>query len=130
MGKSVEANLVVGRFLMTKRLKESSVAANLLPPGQWAASLLAAKLLTARQGAAIKSHKERGEWAELQFMARATGLGLGVSKPWGESRPYDVGIEHGQRYMRVQVKSTIYKIGKSYVCNTRPDNDLRPYTTA
>jgi len=30
--------------------------------------------------------------------------------------------------MRVQVKSTIYKIGNAYVCNTRPDNDHRPYT--
>jgi hypothetical protein len=27
--------------------------------------------------------KRRGEWAELQFMAKAAKLGLGVSKPWG-----------------------------------------------
>jgi len=37
-------------------------------------------------------------------------------------------VEYGGRYMRVQVKSTIYKIGNAYVCNTRPDNDHRPYT--
>jgi hypothetical protein len=120
---------------MVKRLRESGTAANLLLPNQLTASFLAEKLLesrllTAKQGAAIKSHKERGEWAELQFMARATGMGFGVAKPWGESRPYDVGIEQDGRYMRVQVKSTIYKVGNSYVCNTRPDNDLRPYTMA
>ena len=80
------------------------------------------------RGARIKNHKLRGEWAELQFMARATGMGFGISKPWGESRRYDVGVEHGGRYMRVQVKSTIYKVGNAYVCNTRPDNDHRPYT--
>jgi hypothetical protein len=80
------------------------------------------------RGARIKSHKRRGEWAELQFMARATGMGFAVTKPWGESGRYDMGVEHGGRYMRVQVKSTIYKIGNAYVCNTRPDNHGRPYT--
>ena len=30
--------------------------------------------------------------------------------------------------MRVQVKSTIYKVGNAYVCNTRPDDDKKPYT--
>jgi len=82
------------------------------------------------RGARIKNHKLRGEWAELEFMARATERGLGVSKPWGESTPYDVAVEQGGRFMRVQVKSTIYKVGKSYVCNTRPDSDLKPYTMA
>ena len=81
-----------------------------------------------KRGERIKNHKRRGEWAELEFMARATGMGFGVSRPWGESARYDVGVEYGGRYMRVQVKSTIYKIGNAYVCNTRPDNDHRPYT--
>lgn len=79
-------------------------------------------------GALIENHKLRGEWAELVFMERAKELGFGVSFPWGESSRYDVGLEWEGRYMRVQVKSTIYKIGNSYVCNTRPDNDQRPYT--
>jgi hypothetical protein len=79
-------------------------------------------------GMQIKSHKRRGEWAELQFMARAAGRGFGVSKPWGESGRYDVGLDYGGRYLRVQVKSTTLKVGKSYVCNTRPDNDQLPYT--
>jgi hypothetical protein len=56
---------------------------------------------------AKKGCKERGEWAELQFMARAAGEGFLVSRPWGDSACYDVGLEFRRRYMRVQVKSTI-----------------------
>lgn len=80
-------------------------------------------------GALIKDHKLRGEWAELVFMARAKELGFGVLCPWGESSRYDVILDDEGRYVRVQVKSTIYKIGNAYVCNTRPDSDDRPYTT-
>ncbi len=79
-------------------------------------------------GARIKNHKKRGEWAELVFMARVKELGFGLLRPWGESSPYDVGVEWEGRFWRVQVKSTIYKVGHAYVCNTRPDNDYRPYT--
>ena len=61
-------------------------------------------------------------------MARAKEMGFELVRPWGESSRYDVGVEWEGLYMRVQVKSTIYKVGKSYVCNTRPDNDRRPYT--
>jgi PD-(D/E)XK endonuclease len=60
-------------------------------------------------GAKIKSCKERGEWAELCFMARAAGEGLRVSKPYGDSSRYDVGVEHRGPIWRVQVKSTIYR---------------------
>ena len=80
------------------------------------------------RGSQIRNQKLRGEWAELRFMARAAEHGLGVSKPWGESARCDVGVEHNVRYLRVQVKSTIYQVGASYVCNTRPDNDYQPYT--
>ncbi len=61
------------------------------------------------RGARIMSCKERGEWAELCFMARATGEGLRVLKPHGDSRAYDVAVECGGPIWRVQVKSTIYK---------------------
>jgi hypothetical protein len=54
----------------------------------------------------FKSLKERGEWVELQFMAAAAGRLFAVCKPWGECRAYDVGIEHGQNFLRVQVKFT------------------------
>src|SRR3954464_809706 len=56
----------------------------------------------------VKGCKERGEWVELCFMAKAAGLGIAVSKPMGESRRYDVLVEAGGRIARVQVKSTIY----------------------
>jgi len=61
------------------------------------------------RGARIMSCKERGEWAELCFMARATGEGLRVLKPHGDSRAYDVAVECGGPIWRVQVKSTIYR---------------------
>jgi len=83
---------------------------------------------TRRLGARIKNHKLRGEWAELVFMARVREMGFGLVRPWGESSRYDVGVEWEGRYMRVQVKSTIYKVGHSYVCNTRPDSDHNLYT--
>lgn len=53
----------------------------------------------------LRSPKRRGEWVELQFMARATGKGFTVSKPWGDSARYDFAVEHGGHFHRVQVKS-------------------------
>jgi hypothetical protein len=62
--------------------------------------------------------KDRGEWAELCFMARAKGLGMGVLKPYGDSRLYDVAVEDGGPIVRVQVKSTIFcRRGKEYSLN-------------
>ncbi len=66
----------------------------------------------------IADCKERGEWAELCFMARAKGLGMGVLKPFGESGRYDVAVENGGPIWRVQVKSTIYcRRGNEYSLN-------------
>ena len=42
-------------------------------------------------------------------MMLAAGQGMKVSKPFGESGRYDVGVENQKRVLRVQVKSTIYK---------------------
>jgi hypothetical protein len=62
--------------------------------------------------------KERGEWAELCFMALVRGMGFGVLKPYGESGRYDVAVEWGGRILRVQVKSTIYcRRGNEYSLN-------------
>jgi len=58
-------------------------------------------------GASIKQHKQRGEWAELRFMARASEHGLSISKPWGDSCRYDVIVGHAGKFLRVQVKSTV-----------------------
>ena len=71
----------------------------------------------------IKHPKRRGEWVELQFMARAAAHGLTVSKPWGDSARYDFAVEHGGRFSRVQVKSTyFYRPGAGYVCKFLPRN--------
>ncbi|MFZ0957697.1 MAG: group I intron-associated PD-(D/E)XK endonuclease [Candidatus Sulfotelmatobacter sp.] len=65
-----------------------------------------------------KGCKERGEWAELCFMARAKGLGVGVLTPHGESMAYDVAVESGGPISRVQVKSTTYcRRGTEYSLN-------------
>jgi hypothetical protein len=54
----------------------------------------------------IKDNKLRGEWAELCFMARAAEHGLRVSKPFGDCASYDVSVECGGTFHRVQIKST------------------------
>lgn len=68
------------------------------------------------------SFKERGEWVELRFMAEAAGRMFAVCKPWGDCRAYDVGIEHGPNFLRVQVKSTSYRRGDGYCCELTPNH--------
>ena len=69
------------------------------------------------QGNTFGNCKQRGEWAELCFMARAAGMGLCVCKPYGDSAQYDVGIEQGGRMLRMQIKSTTYSRGGAFTCN-------------
>ena len=59
-------------------------------------------------GELIRDPKERGEWAELCFMAKAAARGLRVSKPYGDTARYDVGVECEGRILRVQVKSSMH----------------------
>lgn len=66
---------------------------------------------------AITGCKQRGEWAELCFMARAAARGMSVTRPHGDSASYDVGVEHNGKYLRVQVKSTSFERNGSYTCN-------------
>ena len=68
------------------------------------------------RGIDIKHPKQRGEWAELIFMARAAEHGLCITKPWGEMAHYDFAIEHKGHFLRVQVKSTIFLRRGTYVC--------------
>ena len=75
---------------------------------------------------AIRLAKARGEWAELRFMTRATELRFRVAKPWGDCAPYDVIIEHRGRFLRVQVKCTIFHRGNSYKCHL--DSNGVPYS--
>jgi hypothetical protein len=52
-----------------------------------------------------RAPKARGELAEARFIAKALSLGLFVSKPFGDSLPYDFIVEAGGKLSRVQVKS-------------------------
>lgn len=62
------------------------------------------------QAVADPTTKRRGEAAEAEFIARATGLGFAVLKPWGDSDRYDVAVDHGRGFWRVQVKlATCYR---------------------
>ena len=75
----------------------------------------------------FKSLKQRGEWVELRFMACAAERGFYVLKPWGEMRPYDVGIEYDQNFLRVQVKSTTFRAGTGYLLHFKPNDRIRTY---
>lgn len=70
-----------------------------------------------RSGIGLKTCKEQGEWAELVFMARLRHLGLVVLHPYGDSLPYDLGVEEEGRLLRVQVKSTTFQRGRTYELN-------------
>jgi hypothetical protein len=71
------------------------------------------------RGMGIKHPKVRGEWVELWFMLRAVELGLHLNKPWGEVMPYDFAVEHKGQFVRVQVKSTMFKDRGGYSCTVR-----------
>lgn len=73
----------------------------------------------------FRTFKQRGEWVELQFMAAAAQHRFAVSKPWGDMRPYDVGIEYGENFLRVQVKSTVVRSGAGYRCQFMPNHQKR-----
>jgi hypothetical protein len=68
----------------------------------------------------IKDKKERGEWAESVFLARASEEGLPACKPWGDSRSFDCVVGRPGKFVAVQVKCTIAKLesGEGYICST------------
>ncbi len=53
----------------------------------------------------------------MRFMARAAEEGFRVSKPWGDSARYDFAVEENGRFLRIQVKSTIFRSGSGYACS-------------
>jgi len=67
----------------------------------------------------FRTFKQRGEWVELKFMAEAAARGYPVLKPWGDSLAYDVGVDHRDGMIRVQVKSTSARKGGGYLCRLR-----------
>jgi hypothetical protein len=81
------------------------------------------------EGTNIQLPKLRGEWAELCFMQRVTQLGLILTKPWGDSAPYDFAVDHLGHFLRIQVKCTLQRREKqSYRCCL--DHNGSPYTSA
>ncbi len=65
-----------------------------------------------------RSYKLQGELVELRFLTRAAELGLRVSKPYGDSAPYDFLVESGGAVFKIQVKSTGFRNARcqGYVC--------------
>jgi hypothetical protein len=55
--------------------------------------------------------KRRGELGELDFLRKAMGMGMLVSKPWGDSYRYDFVVDWEGRLSRTQVRSTEYRGG-------------------
>src|SRR5579863_5769072 len=76
----------------------------------------------------FRTYKERGEWVEAQFIAEALRRGYSVLKPWGDSRAFDVALNFGSRLVRVQVKSTTFRVGTGYRCEIEPNRMSDPYT--
>jgi hypothetical protein len=74
----------------------------------------------------FRNYKQRGEWVEMRFMARAAEEGLQVSKPYGDSAAYDFIVEHSARCLRVQVKSTVHQQNHGFTCELR-GNKRTPY---
>ncbi len=73
-----------------------------------------------RNAKIIKDKKERGEWAESVFLARASEEGLPACKPWGDSRSFDCVVGRPGKFVAVQVKCTIARLesGEGYICST------------
>jgi PD-(D/E)XK endonuclease len=55
--------------------------------------------------------KRMGELSELDFLRKAMGMGMIVSKPWGDSYRYDFVCDAGGRLWRAQVRSTEDRFG-------------------
>ena len=80
--------------------------------------------MTKRKPKIIKDHKRRGEWAESVFMTRVAELGLPVSRPMGDSDPFDCVVGRPGKFVGVQVKCTIakLKVTKGYECSLRSNH--------
>jgi hypothetical protein len=57
-----------------------------------------------------RSDKAKGDLAELAFLHKAASLGFGVAKPYGDKEHYDFILDSGERFWRVQVRSTSCRV--------------------
>jgi hypothetical protein len=75
--------------------------------------------------------KRKGMMAELIFVVKAASMGFAVSKPYGDSEPYDLIVEQNGRVFRIQVKSvfTTSRWGYSIsVARNRAHKPIVPYS--
>ena len=72
--------------------------------------------------------KTQGELAELAFLYRAASLGLVVSKPYGDTAPYDFIVGCRRRLTRIQVKSVAHNWRNGYRTTAGTGCAKRPYT--
>ena len=73
----------------------------------------------------LPNKKQRGELAEAEFLARAFRLGFIVSRPWGDSAPYDLIVQPCQRLYRIQVKSAWKRVCNRYTIHSSGHNHRR-----
>jgi hypothetical protein len=75
----------------------------------------------------VPERKQLGEAVEAAFLAKASMLGIGVAKPWGDSRPYDFIVDCGPRLLwKVQVKCATSHRGTR--CDARAAGSGELYT--
>jgi PD-(D/E)XK endonuclease len=80
--------------------------------------------------------KRTGERSEAAFLHKASSLGFGVARPWGDSERYDFILDNGRQLLRIQTKATnslraqayetraTYTTGKRRAVYTRNDIDF------
>jgi len=71
-----------------------------------------------------RNPKQIGELAEVAFLHKAVSLGFVVSKPYGDSAPYDFVLGAGRCLFRVQVKSANHIWQGAYYINTHWRNSF------
>ena len=68
------------------------------------------------------------EAAEAAFLARASSLRFAVCKPWGDSERYDLVVDYGKGFWRVQVKATSFHDGLTYQVVTENSKGRKVHT--
>jgi hypothetical protein len=74
----------------------------------------------------VRNVKCRGEIVELAFLSKAASMGFAVTKPYGDSEPYDFIVDSGNRLWRVQGRSGSYKTGSAYRINVSHLSNTKP----
>ena len=76
----------------------------------------------------MKPPKLRGELAELAFLLKAASLGLSVSRPYGDSAPFDfIVLSDTGKLSRVQIKSAAALAQRRYYIINSKLGRSRPY---